>query len=157
MLACPSYDGPKWQDSLKWVGPDSVKWLDSTAATSLQMYSIRPVTLTGPGGIGMPANADIDFGLVHLNKYADKALVTEALYMRYDSGDGVSEGFHNNQGTMVAFGDGHAKYVWDRDGSYFLTGLITNRSANYYYQDDPADGDDGDLLGGVWYKLDQEF
>ena len=105
----------------------------------------------------MPANADIDFGLVHMDKYADKALVTEALYMRYDSGDGVSEGFHNNQGTMVAFGDGHAKYVWDRDGSYFLTGLITNRSANYYYQDDPADGDDGDLLGGVWYKLDQEF
>ena len=112
ILACPSYDGPKWQSVLRWVGPETLKWLDSAPNnTSLQMYSIRPVTLTGPGGIGMPAGADIDYGLVKIDDYANRAVVTEALYMRYNPD---SEGFHDNQGTTTAFGDGHAKYVWDR-------------------------------------------
>ena len=154
-IACPSYDGPKWQTVLKWVGPDNLKWLESApTTTSLQMYSIRPVTLTGPGGIGMPVGAPIDFGLVKLDTYADKALVTEALYMRYNPD---SEAFHNNQGTTTAYGDGHAKYVWDRNGTYFLNGLRTNNSDGYYYVNDPSDGPDGKLSGGVWYKLDQEF
>lgn len=154
ILVCPSYEGPKWQSMLIGVGDDDHRYLDSTPLTNYQMFSVRPVTLTGPGGTQMPPNNEIEHSLVSYARYSDKAIVTEALYMRYGSD---WESFHDNKGTTTAYGDGHAKFVWDESGERFLNELRVNRGYHFYYNDDPADGEDGDLQGGVWHILDTDF
>lgn len=153
ILICPSYDGPKWQAALIGVGDDAYKSLDSSVPTNLQMYAVHPVTLTGPGGAMSPDN-DIDERLVKFSRYGHKAIITESLYMRYGS---TWEKFHDNEGTTTAYGDGHVKFVGDRTGDRFLNRLRVQRGNSTYYIDDPADGEGGDLQGGVWYDLDMAF
>lgn len=150
ILACPSYRGTKWPDRLLVRGPETHRYLDTAEPTVLQMYGVRPVTLS----YGLTVGGPIDELLSKFLRYEDKAVITESLYMRYGSD---REGFHQDRGTSTAFGDGHVKFVEDRDGSRFLGALTSDWSADVYYEDDPADGDDGDLQGGAWYELDISF
>jgi hypothetical protein len=140
VLKCPSSDSPKddW-----WLDDDSS--IETTDQHVLSHYSTRPITQAKYG-----AN---EGSLVPLYKYADKALISEYLYGRHKGKNG-GKGFQfHTQGNAVAYGAGHAKFIWDRDGTEFLNRLFTDNSDNWYYKPNS----DGEVTSGIWWILDQDF
>jgi prepilin-type N-terminal cleavage/methylation domain-containing protein len=134
VLKCPS--GPNVRPFLN----DETS-LDSRRGTIQSHYATRPV-LQSKYGVAEDA-------LSSLHQFANTALVSEHLYARFQ---GKEYNYHT-QGNTTGYGDGHAKFIWDRDGTEFLNRLKTDRSNSWYYTRDS----DNNATAGIWWELDNKF
>lgn len=146
ILVCPSFKGSGGFVGVKMSFEDAAQL--TYPATALSMYGSRPITK-------MPWDLNeypIKDHLVFLSKYESLAILCERLYSFYHSGNP----FHNGEGVMAGYGDGHATFVEDQNGDRFVndltarggTGTNTN---NLYFRD--SDGD-GDPESGAWHEID---
>jgi prepilin-type N-terminal cleavage/methylation domain-containing protein len=97
-------------------------------------YSFRP-----------ERNVNDKTNTVSIHNYADKAIISEALYHRFW---GVR---YHRELNMVGFGDGSAKMVHDNDGSLFMNRIKIDRNGSYYRTRDSAEPT------GVWGVLDEQY
>lgn len=138
-LICPEgYKGEGVQHMAQGISFESVKGI----STQLRIdYAYRPVR-SGGGSFS------------NLVKYADKAVISEWLYGRYLTHSNRKPYNYHGFGNVTSYGDGHSKFINDPSGGKFVHIAQTRRGNQDYYQ---FDSSSGDLRGGIWWLLDQEF
>ena len=132
-LICPSFqvDNIPNGRSRDWVVIDSLRTEANRRQSNHSDYSYRP--------------ENRDRGLVNSLFYADKALISEDLYARYSN-----RRFHREL-NITGFGDGHAKMIYDRNGTLFMNRIKVDRSSSYYRTKGLSEPT------GVWGVLDKQF
>lgn len=143
MLLCASY---QHRVAYSYLGMDVPAVDEFEDLPTVSMFNARPVVWLKDASDGQPNEID-DF-LVPLAEHSRHAIVSERLYGCYGNGAGS---FHQGAGITAGYGDGHAMFVQDNDGSRFLGELRTGRANVNYYVD--SDGD-GELEDGAWRELD---
>ena len=132
-LTCPSFEVENIPNgrSRDWVVIDYLRTEPDRRQSNHSDYSYRP--------------ENRDTGLTSLVFVADKALISEDLYARYSN-----RRFHREL-NMTGYGDGHAKMVYDKDGSKFMNRIKVDRSSGFYRTSGLSEP------SGVWGILDEEF
>lgn len=144
VLVCPTYE--KGTTATNYLGMADENVDQFSDEPEVVMYNSRPVT--GMTLIG-PEN-DIDEALALLDDHTHHALISDRLYAFYGRGRRV---FHQGEGVNAGYGDGHAKFVPDLDGTLFLNELnASNVDGTAYYVDID---NDGGLEDGAWMVLDE--
>lgn len=150
-MICPSVDPGKFTYHRPWMmnsDMDELSDIPSDGGAIAMYYSVRPEAEHWFSDDRQP----IDENLVRLSDYADLAIITENLYMRYPQNQpepGYYEVFHGS-GSVTGYGDGHVKFV---EGGDWLERLHVDRSRAFY----KTAGDGWPKPGGVWWQLDQAF
>lgn len=139
ILVCPSFQGTNTN-----MPGHNKKFED---LPTIAMFNSRPVAYMESSG---PENA-IDAKTVPLKDYSDKALLSERIYFYYNSSKNA---FHLRKGFTVGFGDGHASFVSDTDGTKFTNKLFSDNTDGAYYKDNDGDGHPDQ---GIWYEFDQAY
>ena len=137
IFICPDgYKGDGVKHMAQGITFESVEGVN----TQLRIdYAYRPVRSGG-------ANLSL------LINYADKAVISEWLYGRYLTHSNRKPYDYHGMGNVTSFGDGHSRFVRDSSGDKFVKTAQTQRNNRDYYH-----LSDGELVGGVWWVLDNEF
>lgn len=144
MLVCPTYNqGTTARTYLGMSGEDVDQFTDEPLVT---MYNARPAAFMSYNGDENP----IDEALVLLDDHSQHAILSDRLYAFWSR----QPIFHRGEGVNAGYGDGHAKFVSDKDGTRFMNDLGSTQEDNAYYIDTNSDGD---LEDGVWMELDHAY
>ena len=132
-LTCPSFTVENLPNgrSRDWVVIDFLRTEADRRQSNHCDYSYRP--------------ENRDSGLSNLLLVADKAIISEDLYARYSN-----RRFHREL-NVTGYGDGHAKMIYDKDGSKFMNRIKVDRGFNYYRTKGLSEP------SGVWGILDKQF
>lgn len=145
ILVCPQRHYPLFAYHLPVLMDNDRSKLDFSGSMTTD-YSVRPEVNHKASG----EDLDLSEDLVRLNDYADVAILSENLYMRYPQSE-QQELFHEI-GNTVGFGDGSVRFIRLENIPVFHN-LYTDRSTNFY----KTEGESKPAASGIWYHLDANY
>jgi hypothetical protein len=137
ILICPKgYKG----DGVRHIAQDvTVEDLRNNGGTIRIDYAYRPVNSDGSS-------------MTNLALLADKAFISEWLYGRFLNHSNRKPYKYHGAGNVTSYGDGHSRFIRDWNGDKFIDIAETRKGNVDYYR-----LEDGKVVGGIWWLLDQEF